>query len=431
MDSLPALVKILSVFFGMLGLTRLKVPLGAALIVGGLALPLWAGLPPAELPSRLLDAFGSPFLWLFLAVTALVVEFGRHMARPDNAAALLALSRRLGGRHGRLCSLAALPALVGLVPMPAGALFSAPMVQQSVPDAAWNPDWKAAVNYWFRHIWEYWWPIYPAIIIGMAIFNMETWQFMATLIAYTPVSVALGYWRLLRPHRAALAAPSATPAGNLRQSLRVILPLGVIIAAVLILPPVLEALWPRLDAQVRKMLAMLAGMLAGLGLIAWEERGRDTGLFRSIVSWHSWNVLLIVGGVAIFQSLLESSGLVPVASRELLNSGLPVVPVIALLPFLAGFVTGASAGFAGIAFPLVVGLLTTPGSGLHPMATLALAFGFGFLGMMLSPIHLCLLVTRDYFAASLLSIYRHILPCALGLAAFGVCLFALLHALGW
>jgi len=354
------------------------------------------------------------------------------MASPENAAALQRLARHWGGRHGRFYSLIGLPALIGLVPMPAGALFSAPMVQQAAAEPRWAPAWKAAVNYWFRHVWEYWWPIYPAVIIGIAVFNMETWQFMAALAAFTPATFWVGYQFLLRPHREALALDAAaSPPGALREGLRVLLPLGIIIAAVLLLPPAAAALRPGMDPQVRKLLAMLAGMLLGIGVIVRQEWGRRTGLLREVFRPHSLNVLLIVGGVAVFQSLLEASGLVPKASEDLLRCGIPLVPVIALLPFLAGLITGASAGFAGMTFPLVIGLMRTPGASLPPMAALVLAFGSGYLGMMVSPIHLCLLVTRDYFDARLAPIYRQILPCVTGMALFTGLLFLLFRALGW
>lgn len=413
----------------MLAIARTKLPLGIVIIAGGIGLNGMAPNAPRQVATNLAAAFGQTSLWLLLAVTALVVEFGRYMARPENSGAILSLARRWGGKHGRLWSLIAAPSIIGLVPMPAGALFSAPMVQQAADEEHWPSAWKAAINYWFRHIWEYWWPIYPVVIIGMAVFKMEAWQFMAALAAFTPATGLAGYFFLLRPHRTQLAMTLTEPTGDARRVPRIMLPLALIIASVLLLPPMMRSLIS--DAQIRKTLAMLIGMLTGMGLIAWEERGQSAGLFRAIFAKHSLNVLLTIGGVAVFQSLLESSGLLPQASRELLQSGIPLIPVVALLPFLAGLITGVASGFAGLAFPLVVGLLMAPGSGLTPMATLALAFGCGYIGMMLSPIHLCLLVTRDYFSASLLPIYRQILPCIAVMWVFTIGMFLLFKTLHW
>jgi len=60
------------------------------------------------------------------------------------------------------------------------------MVQQIVDEEHWAPEWKTAVNYWFRHVVEYWWPIYrqilpcAAVMMGFslmlcAIFRMLGW----------------------------------------------------------------------------------------------------------------------------------------------------------------------------------------------------------------------------------------------------------------
>ncbi len=62
---------------------------------------------------------------------------------------------------------AGLPALIGMLPMPGGAIFSAPLVDSVDDNDELFSSEKAAVNYWFRHIWEYWWPMYPGVILAV------------------------------------------------------------------------------------------------------------------------------------------------------------------------------------------------------------------------------------------------------------------------
>jgi hypothetical protein len=108
---------------------------------------------------------------------------------------------------------------------------------------------------------------------------------------------------------------------------------------------------------------------------------------------------------------------------------MPVEIVVAFLPFIAGIVTGICLGFVGAGFPLVIALIDM--GSLTPVAAMVLAYGFGYMGMMLSPVHLCLLVTRDYFSANLAQIYRQILPCALSVMAFSVAMHVLMRLIGW
>jgi hypothetical protein len=40
---------------------------------------------------------------------------------------------------------------------------------------------------------------------------------------------------------------------------------------------------------------------------------------------------------------------------------------------------------------------------------IAPAYTFGFMGMMLSPVHICFLVTKEYYQAKLLTSYRRLI----------------------
>ena len=141
-------------------------------------------------------------------------------------------------------------------------------------------------------------------------------------------------------------------------------------------------------------------------------------------------VFITLAGVMIFESLLNSSGLIPLAGDELSRGNVPIGLIIAFLPFLAGLVTGIAIGFAGTAFPIVVGFISSGGDvSIQPMAALALAFSMGYAGMMLSPVHLCFLLTVDYFSASFIKVYKYLLPCVLSIMVFGIVLYQILQIL--
>jgi hypothetical protein len=59
-----------------------------------------------------------------------------------------------------------------------------------------------------------------------------------------------------------------------------------------------------------------------------------------------------------------------------------------------------------------------------------LAYGFGYMGMMLSPVHLCLLVTKEYFSAGLLGVLRIILPCVAVILVFCLLSYGALRVAG-
>ncbi len=426
-----AIIKILVVFLGVLLINRLKVPLGVALIAGGVGLEAWAGKSSQAIMVDLSHAFYRPELWLLTINITLILEFGYFMAAESNSNAILAAARRWGGRHGRAFSLILVPAAIGLVPMPGGALFSAPLIGEAVKEKNWSPEWKTAVNYWFRHILEFWWPLYPVVIVTLSIFTVEYWQYMAVMIPFTPISIAAGFLFLLRKQSSVLQSLPETSQNN-SGAIHVLMPILLIVCCTLILPSVYRYLFPGLDPAVWKLISMLTGLILGLFLLNKKfDKKNGQRLFQSLFTLKTGTVLLTLAGVMIFQALLDTSGLLPEAGRELATGHVPMVVIIGCLPFIAGLVTGIAIGFAGTSFPLIAGLLEVEGTGFTPASTLVLAFSMGYAGMMLSPVHLCFMLTREYFSSNYFRVLRYILPCILTVMVSGTLLHFLLKILGW
>lgn len=432
MDISP-LLKILLVFAGLLALTRLKVHLGFSLLLGGIVLCFWAGHSPAQTVDDLLYAFSLPELWLLLIITALIFEYGRHMAEERNARVIMNVARNWGGHHGRAVSLMAIPAAIGLVPMPGGALFSAPLVDQTAPGDDWSPAWKASVNYWFRHVWEYWWPLFPVVIVTLSIFHLEIWQFILMQFPLSLAALAGGYLLMIRPHLAALARRDATPdAPPSRRVWIIALPLFIVVLCTLVLPGALQLAAPELTLQTRKLLVMLIGLAIGLTIILRDSGpGAHRAFLRTLCDRKVLSLLVTVGGVIVFKTLLDRAGLLPLAGERLIESGIPLVLVIAFLPFIAGLVTGIAIGFAGIAFPLLAGLAASPETGLAPASTLLLGFAFGYAGMMLSPVHLCFVLSRGYFTVPIERMYRYIAPCSIFPLVTAIVMYFFMTKAGW
>ncbi len=421
-----AVAKILIVFFAVLAVSRLRVPLGMGLIGGGLTLDLWSGKSLQALPPDLWQALMRPELWLLATTITLIMEVGYFMASDENGKAIVSMARRYGGKHGQAVSLVLIPAAIGLVPMPGGALFSAPLVGRTAENSSNSAEWKAAVNYWFRHILEYWWPLYPVVIVTLSIFTLQTWKFMLLQIPFTFISLAAGYFFLLRTHKFSFT-PDEPEEGNIPSIVRVLLPIIVIVLTTLLLPGFFQRILPGLNPASWKLLSMLTGLGVSLAIIRRYGDRNNRKMFSGLASKKTLNVFITLAGVMIFESLLNSSGLIPLAGQELSQGRVPIALIIAFLPFLAGLVTGIAIGFAGAAFPIVVGFISAGEISMQPMAALVLAFSMGYAGMMLSPVHLCFLLTVDYFSASFIKVYAYILPCALSVMVFGVIVYNFLQ----
>ncbi len=412
---------------------RLRIPMGCGLVLGGLLIDFWAGKGGREVTGDLAGALVRPELWFLLINISLILEFGYLMASEKNSGILLATARKLGGRHGRVLGLVLIPAVLGLVPMPGGALFSAPLVGEAVRDQRVEPAWKASVNYWFRHVLEYWWPLYPVVIISLSIFTLPVWQYFLLMIPFTLVSVAAGWWFMLRPKMRLLVVEPDEKAHNSGRIGLVLLPIILIVLCTLLLPPFVERMIPGGSASLHKLVAMFLGLVASLTMVRLWWHNPDAGgpvLFEHIFSAKTLSVVMTLGGVMIFEAMLEASALLPAAGRELGGSAIPVEVIIGFLPFLAGLVTGIAVGFGGPAFPLVVGLADGDPA-ISQGAALVLAFAMGYAGMMLSPVHLCYVLTRRYFVTGVLETYRYLLPCILSVILWGIIVHAGMRMMSW
>ena len=129
-------------------------------------------------------------------------------------------------------------------------------------------------------------------------------------------------------------------------------------------------------------------------------------IFKNLRESVSGKALFLVIGIMIFQEVLRTTGALAGISGFFTASQMPVQLLLFLIPFIAGLMTGLTVGYVGITFPLLLPLMgvSTPSP-----ALVALAFGSGFAGVMLSPVHLCYVLTCEYFHADIAKVYHRLL----------------------
>jgi hypothetical protein len=137
-------------------------------------------------------------------------------------------------------------------------------------------------------------------------------------------------------------------------------------------------------------------------------------IFYRISGWvvlkglkESLNVELLVTVVIVmgFKRVLESSGAVHSVSSVLLSSEVPLWLIAIWVPFLVGLITGVTIAPIAISFPVLIPLFQKDP---HFLNYMILAFASGISGDLLSPFHLCLILTKDYFRADLKGVYRYV-----------------------
>jgi len=130
----------------------------------------------------------------------------------------------------------------------------------------------------------------------------------------------------------------------------------------------------------------------------------------------------------VYQYMLERVGAAKQIGRELAQHDVPIMLVVVVLPFIGGMVTGLAIGFVGTSFPVVLPLLAGAGGQGSIVPAAVLAFASGQLGMMLSPLHLCHVLSNRYFKTGYAPVYRHLGAAAMIQAVLIAAYFLLLRA---
>ena len=418
LESSPAMLRILLVFILILFVIKRKWALGHAFVLGALSLGLVFGMGPLSIARSFLASALLPKTLSLTIVVSLILVLSHSLEKTGQMGRLLEAYQGLV-RWPKL-NLVVFPALIGLLPMPGGAIFSAPMVKTIGQSHQMSGATLSYINYWFRHIWEYWWPLYPGILLTTALAEIDLWHLVFFTLPLTVVAIAAGYW----PLRGAVLTSEDNRHRAAGPFFRELIPILIVIVGGLSLGEILFEVLPPASRSLAKEGGLIAALLAGIGWVWHANHIQPKTRWSIVVQPALLKMIYMVTAILVFKGILEDSGAVNHLSQEILHWQIPMMAVAVILPFIVGVVGGITIAFVGTTFPILITLVHTLGQGHLMLPYLALALVSGFTGVLLSPLHLCLLLSNAYFETSLLPVYRRMgIPLAALLG--GGCLYFL------
>ncbi|MBI4188114.1 MAG: DUF401 family protein [Chloroflexi bacterium] len=393
----PSLALLASIA-GILVLLRLRAHPGVAIFVGSLILGLLV-LPLKSIPGHMLQALLDMETIRLLVIIASALTLSGLMDEKGLLAKLATTMESIGTKP----ALHLVPAVIGLVPMPAGALVSATASRDLVKKIGLNPEQSTFINFWFRHIWEFSLPVYPAIIITSVILSIPLLSVVKILSPVSLLAIAVGSivsYGILRKTSSTKGAPTKNIAFNL---LKAAWPILLLVALIL----------AGLDAMIVFPLVLV--LLAVQQVVRWPE------LRKALRYGLEPKIMFLLYTIMLYKATIESSGAAGKLITDMQAIGLPASIVLVTLPLLIGLATGISMAFAGITLPLLVPYIVSS-SGINNYALL-LAYVSGMMGLLLSPLHLCLILSAEYFKANLARMYRYLLPLTVAMEAIVIIVY--------
>ncbi|MCD6454216.1 MAG: DUF401 family protein, partial [Candidatus Aminicenantes bacterium] len=167
-------------------------------------------------------------------------------------------------------------------------------------------------------------------------------------------------------------------------------------------------LFPRLDILVSLSIAIISSIVISI------PKRKIWGI---IVRAFNLRILLLLASVMIFKGYILNSELSSLLKNSISGSHSLLAFLMVSIPFSLGFLTGVNSAFAGISFPLFIPIVG------HNLNYISLLYISGFSGVLLSPLHLCLALSAEYYEAKLIRVYKYLTLPVLIILAIAIIVF--------
>ncbi|MFH1823984.1 MAG: DUF401 family protein [Candidatus Firestonebacteria bacterium] len=297
------------------------------------------------------------------------------------------------------------PVFLGTLPSAGGARFSAPLVGAVSKDLNINNVKKSFVNYWFRHIWEPVFPLYPGIILASFLSGVPLGDISKFQIWYPLFMLMAGWFVIFRnvPKVIEDKRENKPFKNNLISLLEGVFPILFLIISVMFF-------------KLRLIISLIVIILCLFFIYKFSLKDVLNFLKESF----SLQIMFLIFGVMYFKNILEVSKAIIDLKNFFTIMKLNTLVILFFMPFLVGLLTGVVQAFVGITFPLILPLITN--GGVVDLHYLSFAFISGYTGVMLSPIHLCYLFTCEYFGVEITDVYPYLILLSLFLPLLGLLL---------
>lgn len=295
-------------------------------------------------------------------------------------------------------TLAVMPAFLGLLPSVGGARFSAPIVEEASKGLQITQENKAAINFWFRHIFEFSSPIVPGMILACGIAGVKVGDLIIHLGWLTILAFVLGWIVMVRPIHVVKNERSLESAQEAHHhNVDFILALAPVIVNVVLMVAF------ELNASVAMAIVVFA-MFPVLMIF-----NRYVNLKEVFVGALDYKMFANIICILLFIQLLDCTGLLAQIVSSFESSVLPVPVIIGCIAFIVGVLTGISQGHIAIVMPIVAAL------SMGDLDLVGVAMVFGVAGQMITPTHVCLTITVDYFKSDFFKTLKPVVIAEIGL----------------
>lgn len=344
-----------------------KYELGLTLSLGAVGFAILAG---ADILQSLINVVTNPTILVLMIIVTVIPILGGIM---EESGLMMEMIQKM--RVSRKASLMAIPALFGLLPVPGGALMSAPIVEQI--DSEEDSSKKVSINVWYRHMLILIYPLSSSLILASILTGINLYIIVIGLLPCLIIMWLVGYFTLIKD----VSPFSEQGERDLKRALHNMLPI--------IIAPIIDFIGRTFFNLRVPEIFLLGALVFSIGLALRFGSMKFSSIKSISKRMKIWRFPLIIFSMFIFLEVFILSG----ADEEIASLNLSVFLLI-LIGFFLGFATGRIQLPISILIPiyLVQNAVLT-------MLLLDFIFIYVsiFLGYLITPIHPCVAYSTDYF----------------------------------
>lgn len=326
-----------------------------------------------------------------------------------------------------------IPGLVGCMPMTGGAIVSAPMVDGLGAEIGLNRRRRSAANLIFRHSWYFVFPFMPTFILAARLSGIEIYDLISIQWPLTAVMLGAGYYFILSKghnNRAGRETPDrkrtkreVSSTGDEADPGQLTLP-AAFWKFILYGSPIILGLTLTIGLGWHLALALALGMALALAIRRTEDSDFSTGSVpQLILTGIDYKIVAAMASIMIFRASVDQTTTFTGLMQNMLEWGVPLYLIAGTLATLVGYVSASHSSTLAVILPIISPVINATGKNMT--VYVMLIYAFAFLTYLISPLHLCQILTNRYFDVTLSDVYRVYWPVVAAVVATAILILRL------
>jgi len=290
------------------------------------------------------------------------------------------------------------PPLMGLLLVSGGALLSAPVIENLGDRLGLEKDKSAAINMVFRHGLYFVYPLSTTIILTSTLAGFGIFEFISYMWPTTLVIYIIGYWVFLRGVKDVRAEKTTLNAYllNLLNFIIYSLPLSL---------SIFITIYFKLALYKSIVIGLIVAILIHqLEMVFKRTQIGDKSILQIAKEGLNYRMIITLLGMFVFKGAVNSLDGVSVALMNVLDNGIPIELIIISSAMLLALATGSIQPAVALLVPMIIPITSDAET---QILYSVLIYSSGFVGYFISPMHMCQVVTCEYFNISTRQIYKY------------------------